>query len=578
MRTVGGIDLDVDLYHQSERGADWTRYGPLQVADSDHVLVLVNAAWRQRWEGRNDPTEGAGAVAEIDVLRSIFIRNQDEFTRKVVIVLLPGSSDADIPPGLDRLQRRRVHDYGLDGLSDLLRLITGQPLFEPPPVRSVPLLPPATRQAIEHEYRVLQASATGAEQSHGSTAGTVASEPTAVSGSGDGSTTLDAERTHAQLALLHGVQRQRPSAGPESLPGTSLNPLEVEQLLAALLQANVLSAERRTRAADEQQIGERHALLKRALEGRLDRANRCWLTLVGVAGSAGDADDTGREPVRDRRHRDLQRWAESARLPVLLDTSTPALRQPGLVVFPGEHQRSGTAVSTRWRLELADDGSGLVAADVAGSPQLQPGTGQVAFAGWPGESVIDSQVYLPVRQDWLELWLLVQLEVLAHHVGTTSVAPSASLNLEASLEPPVGISMRGHHNSEPLGVRLVREIRDVDGERLCDEAPPGAVDLPLGQPVGAHLTVTAQTLHDARGLVRTARRLAVRLLEHFGIEETTVLHEDGTLDAFAAARAEQQPVHQHAEALGLPVDPNSPQDRRRKYEEKLAEARARLRP
>ncbi|SDQ37889.1 hypothetical protein [Quadrisphaera sp. DSM 44207] len=77
--------------------------------------------------------------------------------------------------------------------------------------------------------------------------------------------------------------------------------------------------------------------------------------------------------------------------------------------------------------------------------------------------------------------------------------------------------------------------------------------------------------------VRVARQLAVELLEHFGVEDTSVLTNGGVLDELGAAAADQQLVYWHARALGLPVDPVSPARRRRRYEELLAQARAALR-
>ena len=63
-----GIDADVDLFHLHEPGVDWSRWGPARVNACEVTLVAVNAAWREALEGTNPPTEGAGSVAEADVL------------------------------------------------------------------------------------------------------------------------------------------------------------------------------------------------------------------------------------------------------------------------------------------------------------------------------------------------------------------------------------------------------------------------------------------------------------------------------------------------------------------------------
>ena len=54
------------------------------------VIVVLSEAWKQRWQGTNAPTVGAGAVAEADTLQGIFGKNQAEFQRKTLLVLLPG--------------------------------------------------------------------------------------------------------------------------------------------------------------------------------------------------------------------------------------------------------------------------------------------------------------------------------------------------------------------------------------------------------------------------------------------------------------------------------------------------------
>jgi len=579
MRTIGGIDLDVDLFHLSRRGADWTRLGPSHVAAGEHIRVIVNAAWRERWEGRNPPTVGAGAVAEANVLHSIFSRNQEEFGRRVVLVLLPGSSDDDIPDGWHGVQRRRVDDFALAGLTELLRLLTSQPQYEPPPVGAVPALPPKTGKSIAlQEHDVLQVSISDAAPASDSVTASVQSATTAHPAQTDESATEEQQRKLAAIELLKGLQRQTVAAPLDA--STAGSSPQVAQIVAGL-QAQL--AELDTPTPSAQQFSARHAALVQTLTGRIDRTNRCWLVLSAIPDppAALPAGIVQQSP-RDRAHDRLRQWAQKAELPVLLDTSTPAFRQPGRVVFPGEHdwQGGGQTVSTRYRVELADDGAGLAAADVAGVAQLQPGTGQVAFAGWPGQSVLDSAVYLSVRQDWLELWLLTELELLVDHARSSGSGAGAVLQLEVRLELPAALSLEGHHEPRPIGVRLVHEQRDADGRRVDDEPLPGAADLPLSEtPCAAPaLAVVLEVLSEPQELVRTARRLATGLLEHFGVEQTAVLRPDGTLDAFAAAGAQQQLVHQHARRLGLPVDAHSPLDRRRQCDQLLAEARARLTP
>jgi hypothetical protein len=139
-----GVDADIDLWHLSDTAVDWTRWGPRRAQECAYVVVTVSSAWRERWEGRNNPTEGAGAAAESDALKGLFQRHQTEFQRRVVVVLLPGASPDDVPPDLARLNRFRIDSLDDTGVEDLLRALTHQPAFLPPGVGPLRKLPPLT--------------------------------------------------------------------------------------------------------------------------------------------------------------------------------------------------------------------------------------------------------------------------------------------------------------------------------------------------------------------------------------------------------------------------------------------------
>jgi SEFIR domain len=136
-----GIDVDVDLFHLHDPDVNWTTYGPKAIEDNDFVLVAVSAAYKDRWEGRNEPSTGAGAVREANVLKSLFNDDQGAFYRKVKIVVLPGATKDDIPAELKAaLPRYEIATIDESGLEDLLRTITGQPAYPRPPLGEVPTL------------------------------------------------------------------------------------------------------------------------------------------------------------------------------------------------------------------------------------------------------------------------------------------------------------------------------------------------------------------------------------------------------------------------------------------------------
>jgi hypothetical protein len=89
------------------------------------------------------PHQGGGAASEANTLKSIFGDDRDEFLRKVKIVVLPGSSEDDIPLALKAVvQRFPIDAKSQASFEGLARTLTGQPAFARPTLASIPNLPP----------------------------------------------------------------------------------------------------------------------------------------------------------------------------------------------------------------------------------------------------------------------------------------------------------------------------------------------------------------------------------------------------------------------------------------------------
>ena len=139
-----GIDTDIDLHHAGD--VDWTRFGPRAIVDKDWVLVALSPSWKERFEGRNDPTVGAGAAGEANALRSIWVDDQTAFQNKLVLLTLPMMrGERLVPVELHGVQRITIEDFTNEALEPLLRLLTDQPAYPLRPLGRVPRLPPEAR-------------------------------------------------------------------------------------------------------------------------------------------------------------------------------------------------------------------------------------------------------------------------------------------------------------------------------------------------------------------------------------------------------------------------------------------------
>lgn len=140
LRQSFGIDADIDLFHLHEP-EDWTRFGQRGIVNNERVIVVLSKAWAERWEGSNDPTEGAGAAREADALHGLFSRNQSDWQSKLVVVMLPEVSIDDLPVDLDRVARVNLDPSDPDTYEPLVRNLTGQPVYLKVPLGTVPELP-----------------------------------------------------------------------------------------------------------------------------------------------------------------------------------------------------------------------------------------------------------------------------------------------------------------------------------------------------------------------------------------------------------------------------------------------------
>jgi hypothetical protein len=144
------IDAEVDLFHVDSQDVNWSTFGPRAIEDSDFVLLAVSPTYRERWDGRGDPRQGAGVAREAEVLKSLFDDDRDKFRRKVKVVLLPGARPDDIPRELrPSIKQFTIESFDLPGLTDRLRTLTQQPRWKRSELGEVPILPDNFARAPE---------------------------------------------------------------------------------------------------------------------------------------------------------------------------------------------------------------------------------------------------------------------------------------------------------------------------------------------------------------------------------------------------------------------------------------------
>jgi len=100
LRSPGGVDADVDLFHIADSTVLWSNFGADAITSKDFVLLAVSAGFRRSWEGKHDPqVSGAGAAREADIVRGL-LQEEPHFKHRLKIVVLPGATKEDIPRDL----------------------------------------------------------------------------------------------------------------------------------------------------------------------------------------------------------------------------------------------------------------------------------------------------------------------------------------------------------------------------------------------------------------------------------------------------------------------------------------------
>lgn len=119
-----GLDLDAAAVPR-----DWPLWMRDQLARADFVLVIASAAYKRRAEGGEAPGVGLGASWEGALIREYVYADRARALARVLPVVLPGWSRADIPDWLGPNTRTHyaVSELTAAGAAPLLAYLTGGP-------------------------------------------------------------------------------------------------------------------------------------------------------------------------------------------------------------------------------------------------------------------------------------------------------------------------------------------------------------------------------------------------------------------------------------------------------------------
>ncbi|TXS48663.1 hypothetical protein EAO75_17295 [Streptomyces sp. uw30] len=197
LRTQGGLDAKVDLY-AGVQPQDWPRWMMRQYADADYVLVIASPEYKVRGDHEQQDGVGLGVAFEAGLLGTELYGNYRAWFRKVLLVVLPGRSEQELPEflGAVRISRFAVPSLDAAGIEQLVRYMTGQPERVEPELGPIPVY--GTRPSLV---------ATAPPCSAGESRPTPAAPPPGVPSGG-----LDDDAWRELARLLGGVQ-------PESWAG-----------------------------------------------------------------------------------------------------------------------------------------------------------------------------------------------------------------------------------------------------------------------------------------------------------------------------------------------------------------------
>lgn len=140
-----GVTTTLDRW-TTVRRKDWYTWIVAEMTQADFILPIASKSYQAVLDGSAPGDKHRGAQAEALVLRELLYADRPRWLPKILPVVLPGRSVSEIPLVLQphTADHYRVKELTAAGADELLRALSGQPKHLPPPLGTLPVLPPLT--------------------------------------------------------------------------------------------------------------------------------------------------------------------------------------------------------------------------------------------------------------------------------------------------------------------------------------------------------------------------------------------------------------------------------------------------
>lgn len=137
-----GIDAVIDL-EAADRPQYWPDWMSRQIRENEFILVIGSPQYRQSAEGLLPADQRKGVRWEARMLKDLFYADEGAARNRILPVLLPGRTAADLPDWLSpgAATHYEISELSLEGVGHLLRVLTDQPSFVKPPLGPPTVLP-----------------------------------------------------------------------------------------------------------------------------------------------------------------------------------------------------------------------------------------------------------------------------------------------------------------------------------------------------------------------------------------------------------------------------------------------------